>query len=220
MYCFRKKPNVLIVGAFRSGTNATKFTLERFFYLEAVFNRWFWKHGLAPTFQANPLPINVPILLLCRHPCDWALAMHRFWRQRRPELSPPKSFTKFIREPFIVYDNTGTLQRPHYKFSNPINYWNCYYYSWLTWGDISLRRMIIQCENLTSQADLCLMPIAEKFNWRRREAGKIVLPTSRVGPKVDPPRGNEIGSLLPEDHSYIMEQVDHQICCNLGYKLQ
>ena len=83
-----------------------------------------------------------------------------------------------------------------------------------------MRRIVIQCENLTSQADVCLTPIAEKFNWRRREAGKILLPTSRVGPKVDPPQGNEINSLLPEDHSFIMEHVDHQICCDLGYKLK
>ena len=214
-----KKSTVLIVGAFRSGTNATKSCLERFFWVDAVFNRWFWKHGLAPSFTENPVPEDVQVLLLCRHPLAWVLAMHRFWRERRPELNVPQSFSEFLRKPFVVYDNTGSQQRPHYYFSSPLDYWNRYYYSWLEWGDISQQRTIVQCERIVSDADDCLTPIAKASRWRRHESGKLILPTSRVGPWVSPAEGDELALLSQVDKNFILNCVDHQVAHCLGYEL-
>lgn len=214
---WRRRPVVLVVGAFRSGTNATKACLERFFKVDVVFNRWFWKHGLAPSFSGHPLPADVTVLLLCRHPEAWAPSIHRFWRERRPELAAPESLSHFLREPFIVYDTTGSQRRPHHWFSGPIDYWARYHYSWLHWADVSAQMRVLRCEDLMRDADACLSPVAEAAGWRRREAGPLKLPAERVGPAVSPARAGEASSLLDEDRAFIRRQLDPDVMSRLGY---
>ena len=220
MSFFLRKPLVLIVGAFRTGTNATKACLERFYRVDVVFNRWFWKHGLAPSFTQNPIPARVPILLMCRHPFAWSLALHRFWRERRTDLLVPASFSDFLRNPLIVYDNTGSLRRPRYRFSGPIDYWNSYYYSWMEWGDIEAVRSVIRCEELVEDPASVLGSVAISEQWQRRERGALELPAQRVGPKVSSARPDELSSLCLADEDFIRQRVDPSVATALGYRFQ
>lgn len=215
---WRRRPLVQVVGAFRSGTNATKTCLERFYHVEVVFNRWFWKHGLPPAELNHPLPQSVPVLLLSRDPVTWALAMHRFWRERRPELNVPGLFSDFLRQPLIVYDNTGKSCRPRFFFSSPIDYWNRYYYSWLSWGDLQPQLHCLRCEDLVADADAWLAPLAQVARWRLREPGPLVLPRERVGPKVSPAQVDERVLLTAEDRDWIEAAMDRKIVTRLGYE--
>lgn len=213
----KRRPLVQVLGPFRSGTNATKACLERFYKVEVVYNRWFWKHGLPPASQDHPLPPAVSVLMLSRHPVHWALSMHRFWRQRRPELNVPESFSEFLREPFVVYDNTGDSVRPRYWFSGPIDYWNRYYYSWLSWGDLKPQLHCIRLEDLTADANGCLAPIAESAGWRRQGQERLELPRHRVGPQVSPPRPDELELVSADDRLWIEAMLSQSLMLQLGY---
>lgn len=214
---YRRNPTVLVAGAFRSGTNATKACIENFFKVDVVFNRWFWKHGLAPSFTHHPLPANVCVLLLCRHPESWAPSIHRFWQERRPELDVSDSLSLFLRSPFIVYDTTGNERRPHYWFSSPLDYWTRYYYSWLNWGEVSGQLRIVQFEDLTADTDSCLSRISEETGWHRRRLGPLKLPTNRVGPEVRLPTADEQSLLQVSDRDFIRKQLNPDVFNGLGY---
>ena len=61
---------VLIVGTFRSATNAIQTALAEHYEVEPVFNDWFWKHGVPPTTPSNPviIPQAVPIIVMSKDP--------------------------------------------------------------------------------------------------------------------------------------------------------
>ena len=167
----------------------------------------------------NPIPARVPILLMCRHPFAWSLALHRFW-ERRTDLLVPASFSDFLRNPLIVYDNTGSLRRPRYRFSGPIDYWNSYYYSWMEWGDIEAVRSVIRCEELVEDPASVLGSVAISEQWQRRERGALELPAQRVGPKVSSARPDELSSLCLADEDFIRQRVDPSVATALGYRFQ
>lgn len=214
---FFKPPSVLLLGAFRTGTNATKTCLETHYKIEVVFNRWFWKHGLPPSCVHNPIPVNTFILLMCRHPVPWSLAIHRFWRDRRPELKPSDSYSEFLRAPFIVYDNTGKCKRPHYYFSNCIDYWNRYYYSWTSWVDLKSRLEILRLENVMIDPERYILPISQRQGWKRKISGSLQLPKHRVGPLVSGPKLNEIKTVTQKDCDWINSNLDYHVMDAIGY---
>ena len=79
---------VLVVGTFRSGTNAMKACLEEYFDVEVTFNEWFWKHGVPPTGIRCPIPRDVPIIVMSKSPCDFQESLYPFWLH----LFKPKTF--------------------------------------------------------------------------------------------------------------------------------
>ena len=206
---------VLVVGTFRSGTNVTQTSLEQFFYTKAVFNRWFWKHGVPPTEILRPIPKDVPILIMSKDPIELNISLYRFWTLRRPELDIGANISEFIRRRFIVYDNTHDDTRPRYYYSTPTEYWNQYYFSWLNWKATDAQKTFLKCEDFMADPEASLGSFADRFGLKRRGSAPVTLPDKRVGPEVK--RTQSDATLNKEDKDYIRSLVDAQIAASLGY---
>ncbi len=121
---------------------------------------------------------------MVRNPVDFNISVFRFWHARRKELAPAVQISKFIREPFIVYDNTGGLDNVHYYFNSPTDYWNKFYYSWVHWKRIRSQLIFIRLEDFESNTEGVLLQIEKKFGLSRKPSWNPVLPETRVGPFV------------------------------------
>ena len=208
---------VLVVGTFRSGTNVTRHCLERFFYARAVFNDWFWKHGVPPTEIQREIPVGLPIVVMSKDPVALNQSLYRFWLARRPELDVGKNVSEFIRRRFIVYDNTGANNRPRYYFLNPTEYWNQFYFSWLHWKKIDDQRAFLKCEDLMADPESNLTVISQRFGLKRRGKEPLFLPRERVGPSVVTSTEKQNSSLTDEDVDWIRSWIDPEVAKALGY---
>src|SRR5690606_41420641 len=118
-----EKPEVLVVGTFRSGTNLTKHLLEKHFKAKVVFSKWFWKHGVPPTSIKTPIPPNVKVIVCSKHPVSLNKSLYSFWKKTRPSRLNSMSLSDFVRNEFVVFDNSRK-GNPEYYFSSPTDYWN------------------------------------------------------------------------------------------------
>lgn len=210
---------VLIVGTFRSGTNAAQSALMSHYRVHAVFNQWFWKHGVPPTLPTSPSPIprSVPIIVMCKDPVALNESLFRFWRARRPELQVSDDISKFVRSRFVTYDNTGGNVRPFYYYPTPTEYWNQFYFSWLNWKAVKNQIYFVKCEDLMSDADGSLRAVGDRFNLSRRTDGLMSLPNKRVGPQSPALLEEGVRGLCDEDRDWIRAKVDPWVAKNLGY---
>lgn len=217
---FKDQPRtVLVVGTFRSATNAAKSALKSHYHVEVVFNQWFWKHGVPPTLPLSPTPIprSVPIIVMCKDPVALNESLFRFWRARRPELQVGDDISKFVRSRFVTYDNTGGNVRPFYYYPTPTEYWNQFYFSWLNWRDVKNQVHFVKCEDLMTDADGTLRAVGDRFDLSRRSDGPMSLPNKRVGPKSPELLEEGILGLSDKDRDWIHTQVDPWVARNLGY---
>lgn len=208
---------VLVVGTFRSGTNLTRYCLQRFFRTDSVFNEWFWKHGVPPTGIQRPIPSDVPIVVMSKDPCEVNVSLYRFWQARRPELAIGNSLSEFIRRRVVVYDNSRANIDPKYYYLTPTEYWNQFYYSWLNWAEVETQRVFLRCEDLLSAPDKHLSAIAERFGLERRLDGPITLPDGRIGPTPSREIRSRNHLLSDTDLEWIRSLVDNDVARSLGY---
>ena len=210
---------MLIVGTFRSATNAIQTALAEHYEVEPVFNDWFWKHGVPPTTPSNPviIPQAVPIIVMSKDPVAFNESIFRFWRARRPELNVGDDISVFIREKFVVYDNTGGDTRPRYRFPTATEYWNQFYFSWLNWKEVQEQTMFVRCEDLMKSPDLVLGNLGSRFGLRRKTSGAMALPQKRVGPTSPAKLEDDVMGLSARDVAWIKAQTDSNILSSLGY---
>lgn len=177
-------PTVLIIGTFRSGTNAMLATLENNYHCSPTFNKYFWKHGLPPHHAEGFIPPDTKIICMVRDPVDFNKSLFRFWHARRKELAPSIEISKFIRDPLIVYDNTGGLDNINYHFNNPADYWNKFYFAWAYWKKIRSQLIFVRLEDFELNTKVILLQIEQKFALQRKPTWSPALPETRVGPSV------------------------------------
>lgn len=207
----------MVAGLFRSGTNLTKWCLQRYFKVKPVFNEWFWKHGVPPTCIQKAIPKKVPVVVVSKDPVSINVSLYRFWRARRPELDVGNSFSDFIRKRFIVYDNSRNCIDPMYYYINPTEYWNQFYFSWLNWREIDDRRAFLKYRDLIADPAESLIKLASCLQLKRRHSDLIVLPSEKIGPTPDAHMYEMEEPVSEADISFIWSRVDPVIAKSLGY---
>jgi len=212
------KKKVLVVGTFRSGTNAIQSCLEEHFDVEVTFNEWFWKHGVPPTGIQCPLPHDVPIVVMVRSPQTFHESLYPFWLHRRPNLDAGRDVSAFARKELLVFDvSGGNLGRPKYWYRYPTEYWNHFYFSWLSWTEVRPRCQFVRLEDVTASTHDQIARIAERFGLRRKTAGVMSLPSERVGPEVPTERKGDRFKLKDDDRAWIRSLVNPAVGKTLGY---
>ena len=183
---------VLVVGTFRSGTNAMKACLEKYFDVEVTFNEWFWKHGVPPTGIQCTVPVTVPIVVMVKSPYSFHESLYPFWLHRRPNLDAGQNVSEFARKELVVFDvSGGNLGRPKYWYSCPADYWSHFYYAWLSWSEVKHRCVFVRYEDLSLATEVEILKLAVAFKLERKNFAPISLPAERVGPEVPTDRKGE-----------------------------
>jgi len=195
--------NLMVVGAFRSGTNVMLETLKQNYYCSPGFNQYFWKHCLPPHSEVGFIPPDVGVVCMVRNPVEWNKSLFKFWHVRRKELMPSCEISRFIREPLVVYDNSKGLSDIRYHFNSPIDYWNKYYYAWAFWEKIRAQLVIVRLEDFESQTESVLNTIERKFSLQRKPTWQPSLPSGRVGPFVPESLDSLNNELFPSDEEFI-----------------
>ena len=214
----RKK--VLVVGTFRSGTNAMQSCLEQHFDVEVTFNEWFWKHGAPPSGIQCPVPPDVPVVVMAKSPFAFHESLYPFWLHRRPNLDAGVDVSSFAKKELIVFDvSGGNLGRPKYWYRCPTDYWNHFYFSWLSWSEISPRCQFVRYEDVAVSTHAVITVLADRLGLRRKTEGPISLPSERVGPEVPTNRKGERFVLKPEDRAWIRERLHPLVVKSLGYEV-
>lgn len=214
------KRKVLVVGTFRSGTNAMQACLEKYFNVEVTFNEWFWKHGVPPTGIQCPVPPDVPIIVMVKSPFAFHESLFPFWQHRRPNLDSGNDVSAFARKELAVFDvSGGNLGRPKYWYRCPTDYWNQFYYAWLSWTEVKHRCLFVKYEDVASTTEAEILKIARQFGLERKNAEPISLPRDRVGPEVPTDRSGERYKLSPEARHWIRERLNDNVVRTFGYDL-
>lgn len=211
---------ILVVGTFRSGTNAMKACLETYFDVEVTFNDWFWKHGVPPTGIQCPVPDGVPIIVMVKSPYAFHESLYPFWQHRRPNLDSGENVSAFARKELIVFDvSGGNLGRPKYWYRCPTEYWNQFYFSWLSWTEVRPRCQFVKYEDFEAHTERDVMAIAQRFGLKRKNPDAISLPRDRVGPHVPTDRAEERFLLTAEARQWIRQRVNPLVAKTFGYEL-
>lgn len=211
---------VLVVGTFRSGTNAMKTCLETYFDVEVTFNDWFWKHGVPPTGIQCPVPEDVPIIVMVKSPYAFHESLYPFWQHRRPNLDSGENVSAFARKELIVFDvSGGNLGRPKYWYRCPTEYWNQFYFSWLSWTEVRPRCQFVKYENFEAHTEREVTAVAQRLGLERKNPNAISLPRDRVGPHVPTERSGERFLLTVEARQWIRQRVNPLVAKTFGYEL-
>ena len=210
---------ILLVGTFRSGTNAMRACLENHYDVEVTFNEWFWKHGPPPTGIQHSIPLDVAIIVMSKSPEAFHESLYPFWLYRRPNLDAGPSVSEFARRELIVYDvSGGHHERQKYWYRYPIDYWNQFYFSWLSWLEVKSRCRFVRCEDLERSTDATVRAVGECFGLTQRSSEmSIALPAKRVGPHVPTSRKGDQFILNAVARSWIREQANSAVLNALGY---
>lgn len=211
-----------MVGAFRSGTNLMKLLLETNYHVSCVFNRWGWKHALAPTLvtrsgHAHP---ELPMIVMAKEPVQHNVSLYRHWIRTRPGLVGQRSFSEFVRSEIIVHDNSFGGRGPKYLFQTPTDYWNQYYFSYVFWDDMSPKQVFVRVDSLEAHPVQVLAQLAAQFSLRRRVDSDIRIPDKKVVPSADgaPARVNPAETIqrpmevTEADRTFIESKVSRVVC--------
>lgn len=215
-----RRQKVLVVGTFRSGTNAMQSCLEAHFDVEVTFNEWFWKHGVPPTGIQCPVPPDVPIVVMAKSPYAFHESLYPFWLHRRPNLDSGPDVSAFARRELQVFDvSGGNLARPKYWFRCPTDYWNHFYFSWLSWTEVRPRCQFVRYEDVDRSTHEVITRLGQSFGLSRKTSGTITLPSERVGPHVPTERKGARFLLTEADRAWIRGMVHPLVARSLGYEL-
>ncbi len=220
------RPLVKVVGIFRTGTNLARDLLEEHYRVKVCYSKWGWKHGLPPSLPlgGRQLTYPVPTLVMSRDPVDANLSLYKFWQKTRPELDTGGSLSAFIRQEFIVYDNS-TAGMPHYLYQTPTEYWNQFYYAYLSWSAARSCLHFLAYERLVADPEAEIAAFAAAASLSRRSTGPVRLPQAEVLPSADGQASSAGGTafiaktsqIAPEDRAFIWAQTRDSIAAQLGY---
>lgn len=201
--------DVLVIGAFRSGTNLMKLLLETGYHVRCVFNQLGWKHALAPTLvaRASHSHPELPMVVMVKEPVQHNVSLYRHWRRTRPGLVGQRSFSEFIRSELVVHDRCFGGRAPKYLFATPTDYWNQYYFSYIFWDDVAPSTVLVRLDQLQRHPEQVLAGLEAKFSLRRRVDGCIRIPDGTVAPSADdsPSRVNPAD---PDQESFEVPEAD------------
>lgn len=179
---------IMIAGPFRSGTNLMKYAIERNTNAKCVFNSLWWKHSPVPTLHDNRLhdQPKIPMIVMVREPSAVLKSTYEFFRITRKPIIEDRTFSEYLRSELIVHDRQDRKGAPQYLFPTPVDYWNHFYWSWLTWKAASDSVVFVDMRALTRGPGSVLESISQKFNIPVvTPFNKITLPNAAVLPSGD-----------------------------------
>ncbi|MBN9255707.1 MULTISPECIES: sulfotransferase domain-containing protein [unclassified Mesorhizobium] len=121
---------IRVMGTPRSGTNLVKYLVERYLGIPVVFDQGFWKHGVFPALM-NGRDMQygeLPIVVISKDPVTQLLSWYRLARNNGL-FRQKKSFRSFLKEPFEIRQDFTAPRRMEYRFRNPCDYWNQFYFA-------------------------------------------------------------------------------------------
>lgn len=213
---------IKVVGPFRSGTNLMKYILEQNTESRCVFNLHWWKHAPVPTlFQSGRhFRQAVPVVVMVREPTAVMKSTYEFFKVFRKSMIADRTFSEFLRHEFFAHDRQDPNGAPQYLFPTPVDYWNQYYWSWLTWGSAREKILFIDINQLREKPGCVVQEIAGRFEvplTRRPE--DIYIPEVAVLPSGDSTRSRVAntsaakpeGILDNDDVRFINERVSSRV---------
>jgi hypothetical protein len=211
--------DVMVVGAFRSGTNLMKHLLEENFDVRCSFNAWGWKHALAPTMVSPSTPGHLfptqPLIVIVKEPVQQNVSLFHHWTRTRSGLVGGRTFADFIRSEFLVHDNSYGGRGPKYLFPTPTDYWNQFYFSYLFWDDIAPRRQLVRLDALERDPRGVLERLEASLALIRRPGFDPAIPAAPLVPTADGRRAvmdptrrrrDEL-EMSAEDRAFILSRV-------------
>jgi hypothetical protein len=181
------RPTVKVVGTFRSGTNLLKYLLESTFFVHVVFSEHGWKHAPAPISFHKDRLIECPfsIIVMAKNPFHSFVSWGDYWLLRRSRFNPSSEISTFIREPLLVCDLTKP-RSPSLKFRNAVDYWNQFYWSYLSICEPANPILCRRYEDLVSDPEEFLSDLAERLRLERLLGrGTVTLPKLRLATMND-----------------------------------
>lgn len=121
---------IRVMGTPRSGTNLVKYLVERYLGMPVVFDQGFWKHGVFPALM-NGRDMQygeLPIVAISKDPVTQLLSWYRLARNNGL-FRQKKTFRSFLEEPFEIRQDFTAPRRMEYRFRNPCDYWNQFYFA-------------------------------------------------------------------------------------------
>lgn len=180
-----RQHKVVVMGAFRSGTNYLRTVLEQNYGCEAVFHGYGWKHGFVPVLSAQatvPVP-PMPGVFVTKAPLSFLESLHRYYLEVDRNIVAERDWAGFLRSPLTIFVQKRG-QGPEYRFATPIDYWNQ-----LNWNLLSATRLDwnlhhLRYETVLANPEGVISPIADALGLERTSAG-FDLPERKVNRMSD-----------------------------------
>ena len=127
-----RKPQVAVMGVMRSGTNLVSWILENHWNLTVNDAAFGWKHGGVPVLSPkSSLKYKaLPLVYVVKNPFAFAVSLHRYANlpETKVSVKGEQDFDAFLRSPVVIFD-TKLSGSPQWRYSNPIQYWNAFYWN-------------------------------------------------------------------------------------------
>lgn len=215
------KKQVIVTGPFRSGTNLMKHMIETNTNNEVVFSQLWWKHMPIPTLPRYDGALqDSRIIIMTKDPVAWTQSLHKFYLDRRRNENVADCYSKFIRSRIFVYDNSRGSLSPKSMFRTPLDYFNNFYYSYISVSE-GLNFNFTKLEDLLRNPAQVLADISLDEGIEEAAVG---IPDLAVLPSGDG-RKARLGKSPPgaypkpaaEDVEFIYSILDKELISNIGY---
>jgi hypothetical protein len=174
---------VRIIGTPRSGTNLTKYLVERHLGVRAIFNRGFWKHAIFPSLiEDNTLTFGgMPVVVVSRDPISQIYAWYRLARERGTIFSSAPDPIAFVDSPLTMTLISFPPRTISFRFARPIDYWNQFHFAPLSLERSGAPIRFIRYEDLQNEPERVLGAIAGFLGLDAPKlAGPIRLPDAEL----------------------------------------
>lgn len=165
-----------LIGMFRVGTNFARSVLELNYETKVNYNSYGWKHGPIPTFnkESDFYYPDSPCICVVKSPLATVASWWKYVNDTKKNIkSDADSFSDFIREPVIFYDEWSDGS-PEYWFSNPFDMWNS-----LVWNHTSFVEknggIVVRYEDLIDDAEKTCEKISKLFFLSRKTSEFITV---------------------------------------------
>lgn len=232
-------PELVVGGAFRSGTNYLRFLLERNFRCRVRYHAFGWKHAPVPIVNRSAtfaLP-RLPLLFVIKDPYALCVSLYDYWRQHRRNFQAAESWPEFLRSRFIVFDR-DPARSPQLRFANPVQYWNQLYWNLAFLPEGRFRAFGLRYEDLLADPEATLRPVATRLGLVRRkgpfERPARVLQRMRDGRAgwrnaalTDEPFDDShyrqrlyLARYAPADLAFVAGELDPELVRHFGYSIE
>lgn len=203
-----RRPEIVVCGALRSGTNYLRFLLERNFTCRVSYHAYGWKHAGVPILHATTrmrYP-DLPILFVVKNPHAFLVSLHHYRCRHDRNMIAPLAWQEFLRRPLVLYDRDRS-KSPQLRFANPVQYWNQLYWNLAFLPADRFRVRGLRYEDLLAEPQARASEAAAALGLRRR-AGDFLLPQDEVSRMKDrrPSRRNPWTTGRPFDPGYYVRR--------------
>lgn len=161
------KPDIAVLGAFRSGTNYVRFLLEKNFRCDVHFNSYSWKHGpVLINARHDTVPyLDMPVVAVVKEPFSFCVSLYRYFMTVGLNIDAAKDWDGFLRSPITIFNKDKT-KSPHYRFANPIAYWNFLNWNLTHLPGLGERAFFLRYETLLEDPEKPIVRIADRLGLK------------------------------------------------------